>query len=230
MVSGYTRYRDKTQQQLKDLKNLRKPIGGKEYDITRSPQYQQALAQLDQLGSYYGDLMNPEGQSYQNYAAPEMRNFQQEIMPDIAEQFAGVGGLSSSGFQNAAAGAGASLQEKLAALRSGLQMQGAQGMANLSQQTMNYGMMPYEMKMKLLGINQERMNNYISTPQFQLMKKGQKATPMWQNLLQSGLTAAATAYGEPIGGAAANWTMNKLSPQASSTGFAPGAASQWVGK
>lgn len=48
----------------------------------------------------------------------QMRNFQQNIIPSIAERFAGAGALNSSGFQGALGGAGADLASNLAALQS----------------------------------------------------------------------------------------------------------------
>jgi hypothetical protein len=56
-------------------------------------------------------------------------------MPGISEQFAGMGsgGLSSSGFQNAAVNAGTDLSERLGAIRANLRQQGAQGLQNIGQ-------------------------------------------------------------------------------------------------
>jgi len=50
-------------------------------------------------------------------AQEETRRYQQEVVPNIANQFAGLGGLSSSGFQQSLTGAGQDLQTRLAALR-----------------------------------------------------------------------------------------------------------------
>ncbi len=74
----------------------------------------QAISQLQ-------EMMNPDSQAYQNFAAPHMRQFQEQTLPGIAEHFAGGGALSSSGFGQALSSAGAGLQEKLASLKSGLQ-------------------------------------------------------------------------------------------------------------
>ena len=74
---------------------------------------------------------SPEEQ-YNTFAQPYMRQFREEIMPEIAERFAGAGALSGSGFQNAISQAGAGLTENLAALKGNLinqmlerQLQGA---------------------------------------------------------------------------------------------------------
>ena len=74
-------------------------------------------------------------------SAPELRKFNEEIIPRLSEEFAGMGagGLSSSGFQNAAVSAGTDLSERLGAIRAGLRSQGAAGLANIGQQSLgNY--------------------------------------------------------------------------------------------
>jgi len=65
-----------------------------------------------------------------------MRQFNEQTIPGLAEQFAGMGsgGLSSSGFRNAAVNAGTDLSERLGALRAQLRQQGAQGLMGIGQQ------------------------------------------------------------------------------------------------
>lgn len=104
-------------------------------------QMQQALqgrgagGAFGQAADYYRNLLGDNSQDFQAFAAPEQRRFREEILPDIAEQFAGMGfgGLSSSGFRNAAVNAGANLGERLAALRAQLRQQGVQGLTGLGQ-------------------------------------------------------------------------------------------------
>lgn len=88
---------------------------------------------------YYRDLMDPSGASQQAFQAPMMRQFNEEIVPGLSEQFAGMGsgGLSSSSFRNATVNAGADLSERLAAMRAGLRQQGAQGLFSMGQQGLN---------------------------------------------------------------------------------------------
>lgn len=92
-----------------------------------------------QAGDYYRDLLGGDGSTYQAQQAPEMRQFREQIIPELSEQFAGMGagGLSSSGFRNAAVGAGADLSERLGAIRAQLRQQGAQGLMGLGQQGLN---------------------------------------------------------------------------------------------
>lgn len=87
------------------------------------------------VADYYRSLLSGDPKVLEQFYAPEMRNFREQIIPDLAEQFAGMGsgGMSSSGFRNAGIQAGNSLQERLGAIRAQLAMQGAQGMQNLGQ-------------------------------------------------------------------------------------------------
>jgi len=79
--------------------------------LTKHPLYQQGQSALqEQLGG--------SPQDYENYKAPLMREFQRDIVPQIAERFAGQG--ANSGIQAQLGEAGADLGERLAALRSGI--------------------------------------------------------------------------------------------------------------
>jgi len=87
--------------------------------------YQQAINQQQgtalQGGGGYGNLieqlqsmLNPESDYYKDSENAQMRQFNEEVIPGIAERFAGAGAnsgaLSSSGFGQALGGAGAQLQ------------------------------------------------------------------------------------------------------------------------
>lgn len=111
----------------------------------QEPLYQQAVnAGLNRgaggafgtAADYYRDLLSNNSADFDAFAAPELRRFNEQTVPDIAEGFAGMGSgaLSSSGFRNAAVNAGTDLSERLGALRSQLRQQGAQGLANIGQQ------------------------------------------------------------------------------------------------
>jgi len=60
------------------------------------------------------------GEGFEEFEAPLMRQFSEQIVPGVAERFAGVGGLSSSGFQQALGEAASGLTERLGAQRAGL--------------------------------------------------------------------------------------------------------------
>lgn len=74
------------------------------------------------MQNYFNQMLGNDESSFNQFAAPEMRRFNQEIIPSLANQFAGMGSgaLSSSGFRNAAVGAGADLSERLASMRANL--------------------------------------------------------------------------------------------------------------
>lgn len=94
---------------------------------------------------YYRNLLSDENADMDAFSRPEMRRFNEDIIPGLSEQFAGMGagGLSSSGFRNAAVSAGTDLSERLGALRAQLRQSAAGGLANIGQQ----GLQPYSQNM-----------------------------------------------------------------------------------
>ena len=122
-----------------------------------TPEQRQALNQLLSFASpqgalgqgalrgaqYYGDLLNPESQAYSSLEQPYMQRFNQQIVPGLAERFAGLGamggGLSSSGFGQALSSAGANLQAQLAAMRTASQQQAAGGLLGQYGQMLGIG-------------------------------------------------------------------------------------------
>lgn len=157
---------------------------------------QQALAdQLFQAGQgegaggafgasadYYRNLLGDDSADFNAFAAPQIRQFNEETVPGLSEQFAGMGsgGLSSSGFRNAAINAGTDLSERLGAIRSQLRQQGAQG---------------------LQGIGQSGLQNFSQDVMTQ---------PGSQGLLGSFAPAIGTAAGAAIGGPAGAFAGNSL--------------------
>ncbi len=113
-----------------------------------------------QAADYYRDLLSNDSQTMSQMAAPQMRQFNEEIIPGLSEQFAGMGsgGLSSSGFRNAAVNAGTDLSERLGALRAQLRQQGAAGLSNLGQM----GLQPYSQNMETQPGSPGLLNNISS--------------------------------------------------------------------
>lgn len=90
---------------------------------------------------YYRNLLSDDGADFNAFAAPQIRQYNEDIMPQISEQFAGMGsgGLSSSGFQNAQTQGGVDLAERLGSIRANLRQAGAQGLQNIGQTSLgNY--------------------------------------------------------------------------------------------
>ncbi len=85
---------------------------------------------------YYRNLLSDDSADFNAFAAPQLRQYQQDILPGISEQFAGMGagGLSSSGFRNAQMQGATDLSERLGAIRANLRQAGAQGLQNIGSQ------------------------------------------------------------------------------------------------
>lgn len=116
------------------------------YGKEQMPLYQQRLRAAQQQGAggafgdsadFYRNQLNNQDPyaAYNDLSAPIERQFREQIVPGLAEQFAGMGsgGLDSSGFRNAAVGAGADLSERLGAIRAQLRQQGIQNQFNAAQ-------------------------------------------------------------------------------------------------
>ena len=80
----------------------------------------------DLANQYYNNLLGGNQQdAFNQFSQPYMQQFQEQILPQIAERFAGAGALSSSGFGQSLGGAASGLQAQLAKLFSDLQGQAA---------------------------------------------------------------------------------------------------------
>ena len=93
-----------------------------------------------QAADYYRSLLSDDNSTLQAMINPELRNFRQNIIPQIGEQFAGMGAgaLNSSGYRNATLQAGTDLAERIASMRANLRQQGAQGLTGLGQQGLGH--------------------------------------------------------------------------------------------
>lgn len=95
---------------------LHQALGGQ---LLGSGAYGQAFGNLQ-------SLLDPSNEAYDRFTQPYMDQFNQQIIPGLAERFAGMGALSSSGFGQALGSAGGSLQNQIAALKAGLQQKAGQ--------------------------------------------------------------------------------------------------------
>lgn len=88
--------------------------------------------------------------AFSQFEAPYLQQFQQQIAPGIAERFTGMGtgggAQSSSALNQALASAGGNLQNQLASLHGGLQMQALP-------QALAYAQQPYTNTLQGIGIN-----------------------------------------------------------------------------
>ncbi len=137
------------------------------------------------VADYYRGNLSDNPRDFDAFAAPELRRFREETIPGLSEQFAGMGsgGLSSSGFRNAAVSAGTDLSERLGSIRAQLRQQAAQGLSGLAQG----------------GLNPVTENIY------------QQGQPGAIDYLGQGLGVAGGAFFGPAGAAAGNMAGNWLS-------------------
>jgi len=113
--------------------------GGFEQTPTMNPQQQQLLQQLlgglgGATGAGMGFLQNLLSGDTSKFEAPLMRQFNEQTIPHLAEQFSGANAQGSSAFGQALGSAGAGLAQDLGALRGGLQMQGLGQLSNFLNQ------------------------------------------------------------------------------------------------
>lgn len=189
-MGGFSDFFMGTPQRFEQVSNLTKQQQPIQNQLMNAAQNKGAGGAFGESADYYRNLLSNDSADIQAFQAPEMRRFNEQIMPDLATQYGGLGagdsGLTGSSFRNAAMGAGTDLSERLAKMRADLRQRGAEGLQNIGGQALN----PYTQ-----NINVPAQEGMLS-----------KAIP----LAVSGL---ATGIGGPIGGAAANWAMNKFNPQ-----------------
>jgi len=84
---------------------------------------------------YYRNNLSDNPADFNAFAAPQLRQYNEDIVPGISEQFAGMGsgGLSSSGFRNAQIQGATDLSERLGAIRANLRNSSAQGLQGIGQ-------------------------------------------------------------------------------------------------
>jgi hypothetical protein len=135
--------------------------------------------------NYHMNNLSDNPADFDAFAAPELRKFNEEIIPGLSEQFAGMGsgGLDSSSFRNAAVSAGESLSERLGRLRAELRQNSAD---------------------RLQGIGNEALQNHST----QVQTPGSEgiAAP----LISGALTAVAGPAAGVLGNAAANWVKESF--------------------
>jgi len=164
---------------------------------------------------------NPE-EHYRDFATPFMRQFREQTVPQLSEQFAGLNALGSSGFQNSLGQAGAGLSENLASLKASLidqllsqQVQGSNvGLgyaqlpaarqaqhANLISQSMQNSMMPQSLQQEANryaeGLTNQRQNIAIGTPRFNTV------IPAEYREVEGGEGGGGGSFGSRLGGAVA---------------------------
>ncbi len=124
-----------TPEKRENVSTLRPEQEGLYNQLVNSGMNQGAGGAFGTSADYYRNLLSDDSADYNSFAAPQLRQFNEQTIPGLSEQFAGMGsgGLSSSAFRNAAIGAGTDLSERLGAIRANLRQSGAQGLQNIGQ-------------------------------------------------------------------------------------------------
>lgn len=163
-------YSKKQKRFLEDIMNDVRNMKGGAQDITQQPGYQQGN---EWLMSMFND---PE--FFKSFEAPLQRQFQEEIVPGLANRFASMGSggsLGSTGFRNQLAREGSNLSTNIANLRGQMQ-QGA------IPQLLSYSQQPFSNLMSLYGLALGQPQNTVYQPPSQGV--GALATPFAQGAAQ----------------------------------------------
>lgn len=158
-------------QQQKMFKDLFKHPDNYLTPIQNQPLYGEGSEYLHKIISQDPEMMK-------QFEAPMMRQFNEQIVPNVAERFSGVGARGSSGFNQAMAHEAGSLSERIAAMRANLGL-GAAG------QALGYAQVPYNQQLAKLQF-------MLGTPTFGYQATG--GTPGAGSGFSTGL-ANAGAYG-----------------------------------
>ena len=128
-------------EERENVSTLRPEQEGNFQQLQNAAQGRGATGAFGESADYYRDLMSNDNADINAFNAPALRQYNEEIVPGLSEQFAGMGagGLSSSGFRNAQIQGATDLSERLGAMRANLRQRGAEGLQNIGQQSLgNY--------------------------------------------------------------------------------------------
>ena len=184
-----------TPEKRENVSTLRPEQEGLYQNLVNSGQQQGAGGAFGTAADYYRGNLSNNPLDFNDFAAPALRQYNQDIVPGLSEQFAGMGagGLSSSGFRNAQVQGATDLSERLGSLRAQLRQSSAQGLQSIGQQ----------------GLGQYSQNMVT-----------QPGTEGFLSQISPAAGAALTAYtGSPAGSAAiSNWFSGKGNQVGAKTG------------
>jgi hypothetical protein len=132
-------------QQKSVLKDLLKHLDVDLPSITKQPLFKEGQ-------SYLSSLLSQDPEMMKQFEEPAMRQFQEEIVPQVAERFSGLGAQSSSAFNQAMGQQAGSLAERLASMRAGLGMNAAQLGMGYAQLPFQQGLQEEQMKLARTGL------------------------------------------------------------------------------
>lgn len=156
------------------LRSLLKHLNLSQSETEQNPLFQEGQSYLQSILSQNPEMMK-------QFEAPYLRQFEEEIVPGLAERFSGMGARSSSAFQQALGSQGAGLAERLASLRANLGL-------NAAQQGLGYSQVPFSQQFQRASLG-------LGTPAFGYQAFG--GTP---GLGQSTLSSLGQGFGQAAGG------------------------------
>ena len=115
MPRGYSSFSLQDKGARGALQQLFSGLQGQSGNIRQDPTFQKG-------SNFIQELLSGSPESTAAFEAPAMRQFNEQIIPQLTSLFGGAGAGSSSAFQQALGQAGAGLAEQLQSLRSGLQL------------------------------------------------------------------------------------------------------------
>ncbi len=122
-----------TPEKRENVSTLRPEQEGLYNQLTSAGQGKGAGGAFGDAADYYRNNLSDNPADFNAFAAPALRQYNQDIVPGLSEQFAGMGagGLSSSGFRNAQVQGATDLSERLGAIRANLRQSSAQGLTDI---------------------------------------------------------------------------------------------------
>lgn len=157
------------------FKKMLKQIDPKSFDLSKNKTFMRGQ-------DFVKQMLDPSSEAYQKFEAPYMRQFNEEIVPGVAERFSQYDAQDSSAFNQSMGQAASSLSERLAALRT-------QSMGAASNQALQYGTAQAGVYGSLYG------QSLGSSPYAYQVMPGQNATEGWGGGAMSGIAQGAGTIG-----------------------------------
>ncbi len=134
-MGGFKDFLFGTPSKIKQVSTLRPDQEGLSNQLVAAGKGRGGGGAFGTAADYYRDLLGDNSADFQAFAAPQLRQYNEDIVPGLSEQFAGMGagGLTSSGFRNAQVQGATDLAERLGGIRANLRQAGAAGLQNIGQ-------------------------------------------------------------------------------------------------
>lgn len=202
MSNWFSRLFKGTPAKRENVSNLRPEQEGLYQQLENAAKQRGAGGAFGDTADYYRSNLSNDPADFAAFAAPQLRQYNEDIVPGISEQFAGMGagGLSSSGFRNAQVQGATDLSERLGAIRAGLRENAARGLQGIGTQ----GLQSYSTNMETDPGSEGLLS--MAAPAF-----GAAGTAMFG--------PAGGAAGSVLGQGVQNWFGGKGKRVASNTGW-----------